>query len=59
MLGVFVDAAYDIVVVNAMFCLFDAGFQGAETIGYGYRKAASTIPGLLEITIIAIHRFCL
>jgi hypothetical protein len=42
-----------------MLCLLDAGFQGAETIGYGYREAAGPIPGLLEITIIAIHRFCL
>ena len=53
------NSAYDIIVINAMFCLFHAGFQGAKTISYGYREAAGSIPRLLEIMITAIHRFCL
>ena len=55
----FRNSAYDIIVINAMFCLFHAGFQGAKTISYGYREAAGSIPRLLEIMITAIHRFCL
>ena len=31
----FVDAAYDIVIVDAMLRLLDTDLQGAETIGYG------------------------
>jgi hypothetical protein len=42
----FVDAAYDIVIVNAMLCLLDAGFQGAETISYG-KKIPLWLFGLL------------
>ena len=55
----FRNSAYNIIVINAMFCLFHAGFQGAKTISYGNREAAGSIPRLLEIMITAIHRFCL
>ena len=58
-LWTFADATYDIIIVNAMLCLLDAGFQGAETISNSYREAAGSIPRLLDITIIAIHSFCL
>ena len=55
----FCNATNDIIVIDAVFCLFHAGLQRTKTPSYGERERTSSIPRLLESKEVAIHGFCL